>query len=328
MTSRLTLVTGATGLLGNNVVRMLLDQGQAVRVLARESSDPRPLEGLDLQIARGDVRDPDSVRQACEGVECVIHSAGYVQIGRSGLDRHRAINVEGTRHVAQAARRCGVRMVHVSSCDAIGVNSVEEPADEETPLNDPPPVPYVISKREAELAVLDEVDGGLDAVIVNPGFMLGPWDWKPSSGRMLLEVAGGRALLAPRGWFSLCDARDVAAGLLAALQRGQTGRRYILAGVTYSYLDAWRLFAQVTGARSPWRRAGPLMLRAAGFVGDLGTRLTGREPNVNSGVIALAALPKNYSSDRAQTELGYQIRPPEETVRDAWTWFQRNGYAR
>ncbi|MFC1597671.1 NAD-dependent epimerase/dehydratase family protein [Planctomycetota bacterium] len=328
MTSRLTLVTGATGLLGNNVVRMLLDQGEAVRVLARQSSDPRPLEGLDLEVARGDVRDADSVRRACQGADRVVHSAGYVQIGRSGLDRHRAINVEGARHVARAAREVGARLVHVSSCDAVGINSVEEPADEETPLNDPLPVPYVITKREAERVVLEEVDAGLDAVIVNPGFMLGPWDWKPSSGRMLLEVSGGRALLAPRGWFSLCDARDVAAGLLTALQRGQTGRRYILAGVTYSYLDAWRLFAQVTGARSPWCRAGPLMLLAAGLAGDLRTRLTGREPDVNSGAIALAALPKNYSSKRAETELGYQIRPPEETVRDAWAWFRQHGYAR
>ena len=105
----LTLVTGATGLLGNNVVRMLLDRREAVRVLARDTSDPRALEGLDLEIVRGDVCDAESVRRACEGAACVIHSAGYVQIGRAHLDRHRRINVDGTRHVAESARAVGAR---------------------------------------------------------------------------------------------------------------------------------------------------------------------------------------------------------------------------
>ena len=326
MNSRPTLVTGATGLLGNNVVRMLLDRGEPVRVFVRGTSDPRPLEGLEVQIVRGDVCDPESIRRACEGVDCVIHSAGYVQIGRGHLDWHRRVNVGGTRHVAEAARAVGARLIHVSSCDAVGINSLEEPADEETPWNDPPPVPYVITKREAEQVVLEEVDRGLDAVIVNPGFMLGPWDWKPSSGRMLLEVGSGKGIIAPYGWFSLCDARDVARGVLAAVQLGRTGRRYILAGVTFSYLEAWRMFAEVAGSRYPWCRVGTLTLLIAGFGADLSTRFTGHEPEVNSGAIALAALPKNYTSKRAETELGYRIRPSRETVRDAWAWFQRYRY--
>jgi len=328
MESRLTLVTGATGLVGNNVVRMLVDRAEPVRVLVRRTSDPRPLEGLDVEVVEGDVCDPESVRRACHGVVAVIHSAGYVEIGRSNLDRHRRINVEGTRHVAESARAVGARLIHVSSCDAVGINSLDEPADEETPLADPLPVPYVITKREAEQVVLDEVARGLDAAIVNPGFMLGPWDWKPSSGRMLLEVGSGRGFLAPRGWFSLCDVRDVAGGILAALQRARTGRRYILAGVTLSYLDAFRLFAEATGARHPWGQAGPIMLRLAGLGGDLWARITGHEPNVNSGAIALAALAKNYTSRRAETELGYRIRPTDETIRDAWAWFQEHGYTK
>ena len=326
MPSRITLVTGATGLVGNNVVRQLLASGQQVRVLVRDSSDSRPLEGLSVEVVRGDVCDAESVRRACQGVTCVVHSAGYVRIGRSQLDHHRAVNVDGTRHVAKHAREAGARMIHVSSCDALGIRSLEEPADEETPLAPPLPVPYVITKREAEAVVLEEVARGLDAAIVNPSFMLGPWDWKPSSGRMLLEVGAGKGKLAPRGWFSACDVRDVAAGIISAIDRGQSGRRYILAGVTMSYLDAWRLFAEIAGVPRPWCRAGPLMLIVAGWGGDVWTRLTGSEPAVNSGAIALARLPKNYSSKRAETELGYKIRPVTETVRDAWNWFRDFGF--
>ena len=327
MVSHLTLVTGATGLVGNNVVRQLLARGDAVRVLTRQSSNPRPLEDLDVQHALGDICQADSVRQACEGVHAVVHAAGYVHIGRSKLDVHRAINVEGTRNVARAARESGARMVHVSSTDAVGIGSLDEPADEETPFADHAGCTYAITKREAEQVVQQEIAQGLDAVIVNPSFMLGPWDWKPSSGRMLLEVAKGKALVAPRGHFSACDVRDVAAGILTAIERGQCGRRYLLAGKTLSYLDAFRLFAQVTGGRRPIGSPGPVVSLIGGWLGDLSTLITRDESDVNSAAIRIARLPKNYSSRRAQDELAYTTRPVEESARDAWQWFQDHGYA-
>jgi len=321
------LVTGATGLVGNNVVRQALEQGQLVRVLVRASSDPRPLAGLGVERVLGDVGEAESVRRACEGARWVVHCAAHVQLGRSRLDLHRAVNVEGTRHVAQAARAVGARMIHVSTTDALGIRTGEEPAHETTPLAEPVNCCYVISKREAEQVVLAEAARGLDAVIVNPGYMLGPWDWKPSSGRMLLEIARGHGWFAPQGCFSVCDVRDVAAGILAAIERGRTGQRYILGGVTMSYLDTWRLMAEVTGARRPRRVAPWWMLRLAGGAGDLCTRLTGREPDVNSGAIALARLCKDLTSRRAETELGYRIRPFRQSVEDAWHWFCDHGYA-
>ena len=110
------LVTGATGLVGNNVVRLLLGQNRRVRVLVRASSDPRPLAGLPVEVVQGDIQDSTSVQSACQGIDCVIHAAGYVQLGRSRPDLHQAINVDGAREVARQARRVGARMIHVSSC--------------------------------------------------------------------------------------------------------------------------------------------------------------------------------------------------------------------
>jgi len=324
------LVTGGSGLVGNNVVRQLLARGNAVRVMVRGGHKPRVFDGLDAEVVAGDVTDPSAVRRACEGVAAVIHAAAYVKLGRTQLDVHRATNVEGTRNVAAAARAVGARMIHVSSCDAIGTPSRNEPADEETPPSDRWVVPYAQTKHEAELVVHDAVAAGLRAAIVNPGFMLGPWDWKPSSGRMLLEVARGRGWFAPRGCFSVCDARDVAGGILAALDRGDaipSGRRFILAGTTMTYVEAWRLFAEVTGARKPIGTVGPALAWLAGRCGDLVGAITGGEPEINSGVIAVAALRKNYSSARAEVELGYRMRPPRDSATDAWQWFQEHGYA-
>ncbi len=254
----ITLVTGVTGLVGNNVVRGLLAEGQAVRVLARDGSDARPLAGLDVEIVRGDVRDRQAVERAVCGAERVVHAAADVRIGWTGLQRSRAINVEGARNVALAARTHGARMVHVSSIDALGLAQGDAATDEDTPVAGGVPCPYVVTKREAEQAVLDLVAEGLQASIVNPGFMIGPYDWKPSSGRMLLQVARGWGLFAPLGANSYCDVRDVTAGILAAIAHGRPGRRYILAGETLSYFQAWRIFAQVTGGTPPVFPAGPL----------------------------------------------------------------------
>jgi dihydroflavonol-4-reductase len=116
---------------------------------------------------------------------------------------------------------------------------------------------------------------------------------------------------------------------MAALSReGASGRRFLLAGHNMSYLDAWRVFAEASGARRPWGELRPVLAFLAGRGGDLWGRLTGREPNVNSGALAMARLPKRYSITRAQAELGYQIRPLRDTVADALTWFREHGYLR
>lgn len=319
------LVTGATGLLGNNVVRQLLDAGQRVRVLTRAASDPRPLSGLDVDLAAGDARDAAAVRSACQGIETVIHAAGHVQIGWKQLDLHRSINVEGTRNVAAAAREAGARLVHVSTVNALGLGRREQPADEDSALPGIVPVPYVLTKREAEQVVLAEIRRGLAATIVNPATMFGPWDWKPSSGKMLLEVTR-HSLYAPVGSASFCDARDVAAAVIAAADAGACGGRYILAGHNLTFREAWRQIAGLVGKRGPRLPMGPIFRAIAVPVCDLRTWLAGEEGAANSAAIALGRQSHCFSSAKAQRELGYQIRPLDQTLRDTWDWFREHGY--
>lgn len=319
------LVTGATGLLGNNLVRLLLKQGQTVRVLVRPQSDPRPLAGLEVQRVIGDVTDQAAVRQAVRGARLVFHCAAHVHLGWRQWEEHRAINVEGTRQVATAALDEGARLVHVSAINALGLGRLDQPADEDSALEGIVPVPYVVTKRQAEEVVLDLVRQGLDAVIVNPGCMFGPWDWKPSSGKMLLAVTRF-APFAPLGAVSFCDARDVAEGTLAAARLGRTGRRYILAGHNLSYWQAWRQMARLAGKRGPILPMGPLFRAISGPVLDLHTWWTGREGDANSAVLRLGRQEHCFSSRRAQEELGYQIRPFDQTLQDTWDWFRSYGY--
>jgi dihydroflavonol-4-reductase len=323
------LVTGATGLVGNNVVRMLVSRGESVRAFVRSrKAAERCLAGLPVETIEGALGDHEGVQAAVDGSRIVIHAAAMVHCGWRHEDEMAAANVDGTRIVAAAARRAGARFVHVSSVDAIGLRADGVPADEDTPPGGMPECPYVVTKRSAEEAVHDEIARGLDAVIVNPVYMLGPWDWKPSSGRMLLEVGAGKGLFAPSGGNDFVDVRDVAGGILAAVTRGQLGRRYILGGHSMSYLDAWRVFARIAGRMQPLGTAPRGIVQMAGLAGDLASLFTARELPVNSAATRMSMLPHNFSYRRAQAELGYAFRSLDETVADAWEWFVTRGYAK
>ncbi len=321
------LVTGATGLLGNNLVRLLRERGDRVRALVRATSDPRPLSGLGVDTVLGHLGDSASIQRAIDGVDCVIHAAGDLHIGWQNWDRVRQVNVRGTAEVAGAARRAGIRLVHVSSVDALPAAPRDgRPVDESTPDACKVPCTYVVTKREADREVQRAIEQGLDAVTVHPGFMLGPWDWKPSSGKMLLSVAHRWTPVSPTGGMSGCDVRDVALGTLVAADRAEAGRRFILAGENLTYHAAWQLFARVTRRRAPWFRMGPLVRWSIGYGGDLWGRVTGGEPELNSAMIRMSELLHYYSSDLARRELGYHTRPFEQSVRDAWQWFLENEY--
>ena len=321
-------MTGATGLLGNNLVRLLLERGEQVRVLVRRESDPRPLAGLAVETRTGDVTDAVAVRAALEGSDRVFHAAARVWIGRGERAGESGVNVEGTRTVAEAARRAGVRMLHVSTVDTLGWGTRTRPASEETPSGPDHGVPYLVTKRQGERAVWQEVERGLDAVVVHPVYLLGPWDWKPSSGRMLLAATRGKTLVAPPGGNDFAHAGDAAAGALAAAERGRAGERYVLGGEALSYREAFDLFARVTGGTRPLFTAPGAAVRAAGLAGDLWGLVRGREPELNSGSALLSCLPHHFTDEKARRELGYRSRSAETAARDAWEWFLAHGYAR
>jgi dihydroflavonol-4-reductase len=311
-------------------VRVLVRPGQIqdTNGPARQGVGGGAFTALPVETVAAALHDEDALQRAVDGVQFVVHSAGMVHVGWRHLAEMRHVNVEGTRVVARAARRAGARLIHVSSVDALGLRGDGEPADEETPAGGMLECPYVVTKREAEAAVLAEVEQGLDAVIVNPVYMIGPWDWKPSSGRMLLEVGSGKGLFAPPGANDFVDVRDVAAGIHAAMLRGRTGRRYILGGHPLSYLEAWRIFARIAGRMQPLGVAPRPVVRLAGWFGDLASLFARRELPVNSAAVTMSMLSHNFSSTRAAAELGYSFRPFETTVADAWAWFVDHGYAR
>jgi dihydroflavonol-4-reductase len=257
----------------------------------------------------------------------MIHAAADTHIGVMPRPAQVQVNVDATLALSDLAQEQEARFVFVSSVDALPAGRADSLVNEETKGEEKYPCGYVRTKRAAEAALLAKMESGLSGTIVNPGFMLGPWDWKPSSGRMLLQVATRFAPFAPTGGFSVCDVRDVAAAIVRAATSTTDHRRYILAGRNMRYIEAWRMFARLTGRRGPLCPAGPLMRLIAGKWGDARARFSGTEGDVNSAGIGMSNLYHYYDSTRAQQELAYGVRPVEESVNDAWAWFQEHGYA-
>lgn len=320
------LVTGATGLVGNNIVRQLLATGRAVRVLVRPQADARPLQDLDVELIEGDLRDENSVQRACQGATAVIHAAALLHIGRRYEALQTEINVQGTRHVARAARLAQARFFNISTINALGAARDGRPFNEDSANQENVPCGYVHSKQAAERVVHDEFALGLDAVSFFPGTMFGAWDWKPSTGRMIVEVVRKQPLMAPRGGISVADVQDVARTIVLALELAPTGRRYILGGNNLSYFDLWTRIAALAGTRPPLASLGPILSRIVGLYGDLRTLIRSVEDELNSPALAMSRLFHYGDSSLAKSELSYTIRPLDEILRRAYSWLVEHNY--
>ncbi len=323
-------VTGGTGFLGVNLVRHLVSLGHRVRLLVRANASRLGLESDLIEFAQGDITDTESVLNAMRGCDRVYHLAAWVQVSSWGLAEARRINVDGTRYICSAAMRLGVqRLVHTSSIATIATGTLQQPADERTPWNLAGlGIPYYVTKRESEAVVLDYVRQGLDAVIVNPSYLVGPWDIKPSAGRMLIHLASGRITLVPvRGGINYVDVREAAAGHVLAMERGRTGERYFLGGENLSFRAFADRVAGISDVKAPVvpiRYGMMYPFAAAGSI--LGRLMPRRFRDANLGVLRSAFLEHYATSQKACAELGFREIPIDRAIDDAIEWFVENGY--
>jgi dihydroflavonol-4-reductase len=318
------LLTGANGLLGANLTRVLCAEGERPRLLLRERSDRRGLRGLSYEEASGDLLDRASLERALEGVTHVYHVAGLVRLDAASEPELRRVNVEGTRNVLLAARAAGVRrVVHVSSVAAVGYGPLYAPATEDTRYNFEGRHPYHESKRDGEAVAL--AAEGLEVVVVNPTFVVGPYDIRPTSGEVLLGVARGIYRFYPSGGNNFVNARDVAQGLVLAMKHGRPRERYILGGENLTYREFLTQCAQEAGASPPVLPAPELLMRGAGKLGDRLGRLSPALRNLSSSAIDACFTGAYVLSDKAFRELGYRPQPVRQGIREAYRWFQDEG---
>lgn len=318
-------VTGGTGLLGNCIVRELCARQMPVRVLCRRGTPRTALEHLPIDIVEGELGDAAVLQQAVAGCSAVIHSAALIHIGWQQLDASRKVNVQGTQHILEACSQHAARLVYVSTVDTLpAASSPQQPIDERAIGGVPKtPCAYVISKREAEQVVQQAFEAGtVDGVVVHPGFMLGPFDWKPSSGRMFLQVTRAPLVAAPAGGCSVCDPRHVARACVNAIERGARGEHFILAGQNTPYRQLWQQMLEVAGRRRRVFRLGPLAIAAVRGLDLVHRWLPISEGDVNGAVLAMGNLWHYYDSSKAVRELDYDSSFSPETLREVWEWLR------
>ncbi|MGH8184595.1 MAG: hopanoid-associated sugar epimerase [Rhodanobacteraceae bacterium] len=325
------LVSGANGFVGSAVVRALLRHGYVVRALVRPASDTANLDGLDVDIVRGDLLDPPSLERALQGCEGLFHVAADYRLWARDPHVIRKTNVRGTHAILLAARRCGVRRsVHTSSVATLGLHGDGTPADEDTPAHLANMIgEYKRSKFLSEALVRRCARAGSDIVIVNPAAPVGPRDRKPTpTGRTILDAARGRMPAYVDTGLCIVHVDDIAEGHVLAYERGQSGRRYLLGGENLSLREILAAVAELTGHRAPWLKLPHAAVLPIAHVAEAWARLTGSTPTITLDGVNLARHHMYFSSHRAEAELGWRARPAREALADAIQWFRDNGYLR
>jgi len=322
----ITAITGASGHIGGNLVRALLAQKRKVRCLVR--NDRRALEGLPVETVEGEIHDQEALGRLLDGAGTLFHLAGRISIVGAEGGLVEKTNVYGVRSVVQACLAAGIRrLVHVSSIHAFESEPSDQPIDETRSLSlSPQHMAYDRSKARGQLEILEGVKKGLDAVIVNPGAVVGPYDFKPSRmGEVFLDIYHRRLPALLDGGYNWVDARDVAAGALAAERQGRSGECYLLTGHWVHICEVSALIGRLSGRRTPML-ATPLWLAMLASYGSLAWgKLRGKTPKFTPGAVRSIQMHRHISHAKATRELGYQPRPFEETVRDTLAWFAEAG---
>ena len=318
------LVTGATGHIGNVLVRHLLAKGKPVRAMLMPGEDPAPLEGLAVERVEADVLDFQSLLKSFQDVDVAYHLAGIITILPGRDPQVQAVNVTGTRNVIEAARLSGVRrLVYTSSIHALSRIPHGTTIDENIPFDPEHAISaYDHSKAQASLEVLKAVAEGMDAVIVCPTGVIGPHDYRGSElGQLILDCVNHKPMFYVDGAYDFVDVRDVAQGLHLVSEKGRTGESYILSGERLSVLGMLKTVQEVIGSRLVTLKIPMQLARFSAHFTPLYYRLSRTKPRFTSYSLETITSNSVISHAKAHQELGYTPRPLSETLADTVRWF-------
>jgi dihydroflavonol-4-reductase len=319
-------ITGASGHVGNNLCRKLLEKGYSIRGLLYH--DNKSLEGLDIETVKGDILNPESLNGLFEGIDVAIHLAAIISIEKNESELFR-VNVDGTRNVAEACKKAGVRkLIHFSTIHAIEHLPLDEVLDENRPLIKHSKIKYEQSKAEGDRMVQELCGNHTEYIIFNPTAILGPNDFKPSlMGQVLIKLARNQMPMLVPGGYDWVDVRDISDAVAKAIELDISGERYLLSGGWKSLKELSLAVGKVTGNKTPTMIA-PMTIAKIGlpFI-QAWARMRKEHPLYTKDSLDVIQMSsKNVSHTKAERDLGFTARPLEETVRDTLGWFEEQGY--
>jgi dihydroflavonol-4-reductase len=322
------LVTGGTGFLGTNIVLECIENGYEVRAFGLAGSETKYIKDLGVDFMAGDVTDPQSVKMAMEGMDYVIHVAGDTSFWNKLFERQRRTNVEGPRTIMQAALDSGVkRVIHTSTVDTLGYNPNGLADETWSDYNYAGwKYNYGDTKREGEKIALSFVEKGLEVVVINPGSMIGPYDFTLQFGRLFMDILNGNLPGIPAGGAPWAHVREVAKAHVTALKKGRVGEKYICGGINATYKEIFGLIGKSIGMKPPGMVMPKWLLVMYGGISEFISRFTHKKPDMNPGQAHYMSVFPKYDSSKAEKELDFQCIPLEKMINDARDWYVQNGY--
>ncbi len=321
------LVTGATGHIGNVLVRELVKRGEKVRAFVLPGEDLSPIADLDLEIVYGNVLDKASIANAMENVQYVFHLAGIISISTGTDAIVHNVNVEGTKNIAEAAMKAGVsRFVYTSSIHAFKRIPHGTTIDETTPIDPATNIgAYDRSKAEATLFILEKVKEGLPAVIACPTGVVGPYDFKQSElGELIRDWSLKKVNYMIEGSYDFVDVRDVVDGLICARDKGKIGQLYILSGELIRVSDLWKLGQELLSIKTRIVNIPTKLAKFAAYFAELYYRITKTKPKFTRYSIETLHSNAVISNLKARTALGYAPRSLRDSIKDTIIWWKEN----
>jgi dihydroflavonol-4-reductase len=324
-------ITGATGFVGGHVARLYAAEGASLRLLTRQTSRLDSLAGLDAEMVKGDLREPENLRSALSGCDALVHVAADYRLWVRDPEQMYAANVEGTRELLKLAREVGVqRVVYTSSVATMGFKADGTIVNEETPVALADMIGhYKRSKFLGELEAIRAAKAGQHVMILNPTTPIGPGDAKPTpTGRIIVDFLNRKFPAYVDTGLNLVDVTEVARMHVVALERGTPGERYILGGENLTLKQILDRMSAITGLPSPKRKVPHAVAMAFALFDETITgKLRGREPRATVEAVRMGKKVMFASSAKAERELGFQVLPVYPALRAAIDWFIAHGYA-
>src|SRR5262245_18033567 len=325
-----TLVTGASGFIGSHLTRLLVQHGHQVRALVRSTSRLDALQGLSLDIVRGDLRDRTALDAAVRGATWIFHVAADYRLWARDPHEIYDNNVEGTRRLLDACRKAGVeRLIYTSSVATLAAPPHGSLADERAAGRlEEMAGAYKRSKLLAEQLVMEAASNAVPAVVVNPTTPVGPGDWKPTpTGRIIVDFLRGRMPAYVDTGLNLVPVEDVVTGHLLAAQRGLVGERYILGARNMTLKEIFEALTALSGRPAPRVRIPLALAFVIGSASEALARFTKREPRVPLDGVRMARRPMFVDGSKACRELEFTPGSIESALERAVTWYIDRGYA-
>lgn len=322
-------LTGPDGVLGSNLVRELLKRGFEVKALIQKGKNSPTIDDLNITKIVGDILNDRDVNQAIQGSDYVIHCAAITSMWPYRCDRIKKVNVEGTRKVIESCLKHNIkRLIYIGTANSFASGTLDNPGNEKNNYEAAKyGVDYMDTKFEAQQLILKSVKtDGLDAVVINPTFMIGPHDSKPSSGQLILSLYKGKVPGYGVGGKNFVAVKDVAVAVANALTKGKKGECYIAGNENLSYKDAFEKIARNTGAKIINRKISPFMMKSFGKINSCLAQVFGYYPQLTTPLAQLASENHYYCSSKAQKELDMPQTSIDIAIRECFDWFKLNGY--